>query len=146
MNRKHVQSVKQIFPELSPLHHQFQITIRGRDDSEVHTHVAISADRHHSSILQHPEELDLHITAQLSNLVQEEHAPLCRTHQSFSIPICTRKGSSAVTEQLAFNQTRAECSAVNWHERTSPSFWVKLVNGACHEFLPRSGFSGDQHG
>jgi hypothetical protein len=50
-----------------------------------------------------------------------------------------------VTKQLAFQELTRDGGAVDRDER-SPAAMTMVTDGVRHEFLSRSGLSGDQHG
>ena len=145
-DRYHVETIEQVFPEGLGAHHFGQVPVGGGDDSDIHGNGAGAAHPLDLTLLEHPQQLDLHIQGQLPNLVQEDGAlvrQLERAHLSMAAG--PGKGPLLIAEQFALYEGRRDGAAVDGEEPLLPPDTV-LIDIVSELLLAHSGLSGEQHG
>src|SRR5207247_2478777 len=99
--------------------------------------------RNDFAFLQDPQELHLHRRRHLSDLVEKD-GPSCRRLEEAALVLCrVGEGSTAVAEQLAFEQRFRERSAIDGQESGLRSL-APAVNSAGHQLLSRPRLPLDQ--
>ena len=81
-NFEHRQPVVEVGPETPRVDFRLQAAIGGRDDSDVHRHVAALTDALQLLALEHAQKLRLELEAQLADLVEEDGAVLSRLERA----------------------------------------------------------------
>src|ERR1700728_2204989 len=76
MQARHVQAVIQILAEPTAVHFILEVHIGGCDHPDVDIDWFTRADTHDLALLQYAQQLDLEHQWQVSNLVQQEGAPI----------------------------------------------------------------------
>jgi GAF domain-containing protein len=118
-NREHVQPVEQVLAKLIALDELSEVTIRGRDQPEVHRDRLASADPRDLSVLQHSQELDLYPLRHRADFVEEDGSALRFFEQPAFALHRAREGTLHVAEQLGLEQSLWQRRAVDRHERSS---------------------------
>src|SRR5206468_13000385 len=116
----HVQPIEAGRPDPPRRPPPLQRPIRRRDHPHVHLHRTRPPPPVALPLLQHPQQLRLHLQRELPHLVQEDRAPV-RLLEPPRLPLQRpRERASLVPEQLALHQTRRQRRAVHHHQRTRP--------------------------
>src|SRR5215813_10165840 len=144
-HREYVQAIVEILTEELRSDHFGEISIGRRDDAHVGLERLCPAETFEFVLLQHAEELWLHLQGHLADLVEEQRAAVGELEASD--PLCGRAGEGAafVAEQLALEQGRRNGGAVELHERPSAPT-AGVVNRAGNQLLSCSGLSEDEDG
>ena len=71
-NRKHIQAVVRVLAERSFGDPLFEIAVRRGDDPDVHANRLRAAEPLDRPLLQHPQQLHLHVERQVANLVEKD--------------------------------------------------------------------------
>src|SRR5688572_1901620 len=116
-NRKYVQAVKEIRTERSRSAHAVQIAVGGHDQANVGLFRAIAAQPLVLPLLQHAQQLGLHLERQLANLVQEDRASFGLLEAPGASSDRPGEGALLVPEQLALQERARNGAAVHLHER-----------------------------
>ena len=106
--------------------------------------VSIAADALETALLQHAQQLDLHLQRHVADLVQEQRAAFGKLEAADAGRQCAGKCAFFMAEQLAFQKIRGNGAAIHRHERMSRPA-RQLVNVARHHFLAGAGLAQDQH-
>ena len=114
------------------------------DDAHVAADGAVAADPLETSLLQHPQQLHLHLQRHVADLVQEQRAALGELEAAEPRRQRARECAFFVAEQLALEQVRGDGAAVHRHERMRGAA-RQLVNVARDHFLAGAGLAQDQH-
>ena len=118
--------------------------MRGRQDPHVHRHLARLADRAHGLLLDHAQQLHLHVQRQVRDLVQEQRAALGRADQALLVRHGAGERALLVPEQLALHELRRDRPAIDRHERSITSR-ARRVDQPGHQLLAGAGVAGDVH-
>src|SRR5712691_4075964 len=93
--------------------------------------------------MQDMEELGLEGRVEISDLVEENGAVVCRFELSNLQLVGPGEGPTLVPEQLAFQELPRNGGTVDLHERAAlPG--RQVVNGSRHQVLSRAGFAADE--
>ena len=79
LHGEHVQAVEQILAEASGADGGVEVAMRRRDDAHVAANRAIAADALEASLLQHPQQLHLHLQRHVADFIEEQACRLRRT-------------------------------------------------------------------
>ena len=140
----HVEAVEQVLPEPPLKDLLLQIPVGGSNDPHVHLQGLLSTDPLKALVLQHPQNLYLHVLVDLPNLVQKDCPPICQLEAP---PLsCGRpgEGSLLVAEQLTFQQALGQGGTVHLNEGLVLS-GGKVVEGVGNQLLSRAALAGNQH-
>ena len=143
MDGNDAQAVVKVFAKVSGDDFSFEILVGGGNDADVHINFLGASERTHFPFLQDAIELHLHGQAHVSDLVEEECAAIGGLKKSAAVFVGAGEGALHVTEEFGFEEGFRKCAAVDGHERGFGPRAV-LMDGAGHQFLSGSTFSGDQ--
>ncbi len=115
-HRHHVEPVEEVLAELALLHHLLERPVRGRHEAHVHLQRLRAAEPLELALLQHPQQLHLHVQGDVANLVQEERAAVRQLHPARLARGRPGEGALLVAEQLALQQRLRQRRAVQLHE------------------------------
>src|SRR5213593_3194697 len=104
---------------------------------------AKSADPADFAEFQYAKQLGLQLRAEFSDLIQEQRSAVSLLEMTFSGPVGSRKSAFFMTEQFSFGEAFRQDRAVHIDEGASGAP-ARVMNGAGHEFLSRSGFALNQ--
>src|SRR6185503_10621047 len=139
-----VEAIEEVLAEPSRLHLGLEIAVRRGDEPDVDLAADRVAHPANLRVLKHPQELDLQRGRHLADLVEEDGSLVRGLEEPDSIFVGPGEGALLVPEELALEQVLREGAAVDRDEISVLPRTV-LVNGARHEFLPRSGLAVDEH-
>ncbi len=110
------ESVEKILAELPAGDPHREIAIGGGD----HTHIDLlritASDWYHLGLLEHAQQLHLHLERQLTELVEENGAAFCFSEVPAAHAVSAGEGSLDVTEELTFYEVRRNGAAVDGDE------------------------------
>ena len=112
------QPVIKIEAESRGLAFGLQIAVRRRDDSHVERYVFQPADPPERAFFKHSQQLRLQAQFKLADLVQKERAAFGLLEQTFLASLRIGESAFLIAEQLAFDQVRGDCGAVDRDERS----------------------------
>ena len=100
LNWKYIKTVVQVFTELVFSYHLFEVLVGSSD----HTHIGIDdLIRAHTvklALLQHTQQLNLHLERHIANLIEEEGTALGHFKTAFTGSKSTGKSTLFVTKEL----------------------------------------------
>ena len=143
-DRHDVQTVEEVLAELSVGDSLLEIAIRRGNNPHIRANLAIGTHRREPSLLQDAQQLDLHRSADVADLVEEERAPFGILELADVSLVRAREGSFLVTEELTLDQILGNGSAIQSDERPILAGAVE-VNGACDELLARAVLTADEY-
>src|SRR6202043_824773 len=125
------------------LSHSLQVLVGGRNNANIGARCPRAADCLELTLLQDAEQLGLKLQWHVSNFIEEQSAAI-RQREAADMRIDgARKGSTFVSEELAFEKP-------GWHRRAvqlaqiSVSTGAELMNRSRDDFLTCAGLSGNQ--
>src|SRR5262245_44917497 len=139
-----VQAIQQVFAELVVGNHAAQVAVGRTDYADVRPDWLRVADPVDLARFKESEKLDLDVLVQFAQLVEEQSAAVGDFKESFVIAVGAGERALAVAEQLAFDQRRRKCPAIDWHERHVRSL-AHLVDGPGNDVLARARFALDEY-
>jgi hypothetical protein len=95
------------------------------------------------AVLQHAQQLDLHVERQLANLVQEQRRAVGCFEASDLTGERARIRAPLPAEQLAFDERRWNRGAADANHGSAAAR-AELMQRLSEDFLPRSGFANQQ--
>ena len=139
-----VQTIEEIGPERTAAHVLVQVAIGRGDDADVDLGRVRGAEALELLLLQHAQQLHLHISGQLTNLVEKDRAVVGELESPFLLLHRAGERTSLVTEQFALGEGRREGAAVDLdhHRALAPA---QVVNGSRDELLAGARFAQNQH-
>jgi len=140
LDRKNVKTVVKIAAELIVIDHFRQISVRCRDQPDVHCVSPAAAQALKLLFLQNSEQFRLQRQRNIADLIQKKR-PLVG---QFKAPHLLREGSGEcsplMAKEFAFQQIEWNGSAIQLYERLSTAR-AYAVNSFCDEFLTCTRFS-----
>ena len=124
--------------------HLLQILVGGRDDPDVDIDGLGAPHAGDLPLLEHPQQLHLHVQRKIADLIQKDRAAVRRLEEALVSPV-VRPGECAllIPEQLGLDQILRNGPAVDleiWHILSGTIVDQKLG----HQLLARSGLPKDQ--
>src|SRR6266576_7058950 len=145
VDRHHAQAVVEVWPHGASLYGSFGITVRGRNEPDVHYGIRrFAADAPHHAVLDDAEQLRLNRLGHLHQLVEEQRPAVGRLEQTGLVAHGAGEGALAVPEHLGFEECFRERGAVDRDEGPAGTPAV-LVNELGDELLARAALAGDEH-
>ncbi|MEY4258681.1 MAG: hypothetical protein RJA56_1582 [Pseudomonadota bacterium] len=139
-----IESVVQVFAELVFGDVLFQVFVGRGDDANINGDGLVGAQWLDLSLLQHPQEFDLHVQGQVANFVQENRAAI--GHFKAAHPFAHGTGESAfsVTKQFTFQKFPRDGPTVDGHKgpRSARALGMK---GLGNEFFTGAALTLDEH-
>src|SRR5437016_13845032 len=118
LDRKHVQPVEETRTEAPRPHRFLEIAIRRGDHPHVHPKRPARPHGFELLLLENAKKLHLRLEGQLADLVEEDRAAIGELEAADAALQGTGEGTLHMSEQLALDQTRGDCTAVHLHQRT----------------------------
>ena len=113
-----------------------------------HPHISrlgtVTAHTLKGTLLQHPQNLNLHVQRHIPDFVQEQGASFGQLKTPYPGGNGAGKGSFLMPEQLALQQLCGNGAAVDRHKRFIPARGMIMQVTGDH-FLAGTGFTGDQN-
>src|SRR5207247_680457 len=131
-----VDAIEEILAERSRLDRLAQVAVCCGDDAHIDLSLGIRSDLAHHSILQYPQELDLHGRGRLAYFVEENRAAVSLRKKPALLADRAGERSALVAEQLRFQQVFRQSAAVDGDELSAAPGVV--VDGAGDQLLARS--------
>ena len=116
-DRKDVQTVEEIAPELPRFDHRRQITIGRRDQPYIDADRARAAEPLEFLLLQHAEEFRLQLEGNVTDFVEEQRSAVRELEAADLLRDGAGKCPFFVAEELALEQAGGNGGAVQLHER-----------------------------
>src|SRR5262249_20341598 len=130
--------------EGSVLDRRFEVAMGCSD----HTHVGASRVRRSDSLelalLQHPQQLALHVEWQIANFIEEQGAAVRQFETPYSHTDCACERALLVSEEFAFDQAGRQGCTVHSDEGTRSPAAVRVCR-ACEELLAGAGLAEEEH-
>src|SRR6266699_4979798 len=121
LNRKDVETVKQVATKRTCCDGSLQVAVGGGDEPHVSADRLIATHALKLMFLQNTQQRNLSVRGQLTDFVKEEGAFFRKLEPAQSPLGCPRKGTLLMTKQLRCNQRRGDCSTIHTHESTRGS-------------------------
>lgn len=144
-HRRHVQPVIEVFAEPAFADGAGQVYVGGGDHPHVHLQRLARSHAGDLALLQHPQQLDLQLQAQLADLIQQQGAAFRRFEPALMGADGAGKGAFLVAEQLGFRQAFGQRAAVHRQKRLMAARAV-VVQIARHHLFAGAGLADDQYG
>ncbi|MNN22499.1 hypothetical protein D3C81_1358580 [compost metagenome] len=144
LDGEYVEAIVEIFAKTLGADHRLQIPVGRRYDTHIGLDGLAATDPVEQSLLQHPQQLDLHRQRHVTDLVEEQGTPLGQLEAAATGGDGAGEGPFLVAEQLALQELRRNGAAVDGHEGAGAA-GRELVDGAGHHLLAGPGLSQDQH-
>src|SRR5664280_2897240 len=106
---KLAQSMVEIAAECARLDELLQRLIRGGDHLDIDIDLAIAAEPIVRSAVENTQQLDLQFGVELTNLVQQDRAPVSQLKQALLDALGPAEGTLLISEKLAFEQVFRDC-------------------------------------
>src|SRR5258708_15040886 len=134
MDRKHIQTEKQIRTELLFAHHRFQIAVGRSNQARIGAKAARASQPLEFPLLQNAEQFGLQFERNLSDFIQKDSASVGNLEAANALRDGSRESTSFVSEQLAFQQTGRNRRTVEFDEGFRAA-WAQVMNCARDQFL-----------
>src|SRR6202789_4268202 len=121
-----------------------EIAVCGGNHANVHTQRVTAPYWLKLVFLQDAKQLHLRLQAKLPDFVQEDRATVGKLEAAYAPLERPRECPLHMPEQFTLYQTSRDRAAVHTHEGTAIA-GASVVDRARHEFLPRPGFSVNEH-
>ena len=138
-----VQTEEEVFPELSLLHPEAQITVRHGDEADIHRNGLQPPYPIDLPLLKNPEQLGLEGGVKLAHLVQHQGSLLGELELPRLAVKGPGEGAFLIAEEFRFQQVFGDRGAVDGHERTRGAGTL-VVNVAGQKLLAHSALPLDQ--
>ena len=135
LNRKNIEPVKQIFPELMAADHQRQIPMRRRDKANVNMNGLVASQPLELLFLQRAQQLWLQFQTNVANFIQEQRAAIGNFKAAAFLQQSASERTLLMSEQFAFDKPGWNSSAIETYER-SVSSWTEVMDCARNQFFP----------
>src|SRR5438477_6907007 len=144
LDQQYTQSMEQIESKLALGNHALQVAICGCDKAHIHGRLDLFAHRQHAVLPQHAQKLGLESRLQLANFVEEQHASLGGSDQSYPIPLRSRERAAPVAKKVTFRKPGIDGGAIDRDKRPLAALWVHAVNRARQQLLASAAFPSDE--
>ena len=102
--RNDIQSIEEIFTELSAADEFFEVAVGGGDESHVDFHTAVAADGFKLPLLKHSQELDLSFERHVADFIEEQGAFVCGLEATGFIGMGACESTADVAEEFTFEE------------------------------------------
>ena len=116
----------------------------GGDDAHVDLDLAAAADALHRALLEHAQQLHLHVGRHVADLVEEQGAAIGLLELALVLGVGAGERALFVAEQLGFEQFARDRAAIDRDERLAGAAALG-VDGAGDDFLAAAARAGQQH-
>src|SRR5208337_1616853 len=140
-----IQPVKEIGTEFLFLNQSAEISIGGSDQARVRREGARTSQAFELALLQDAQQLGLQLEGNLANLIQEDGSAIGQLEATDPLRNGAGEGASLMSEQFAFQQSRRDGSAVQFHEGTRMPR-AEIMQSAGDQFLSRPGLAINKDG
>ena len=125
-----------------------EVAVGAADEVEVADHLAVSAHGQEAAVLDGAQQHGLFIGAELTDLIEEEHAAVGRFEQTGAIGGGAGEGALAVAEQGRHGLIAPQCGAVEFHQRAADQVagLAQFVDAAGELALAGAGGAEQQDG
>ena len=144
VNMEHVQPIKQVFAELAIGDHLAEVAMCGTDDADIHHERVAVAEALDLARLEEAEQLHLDVLVEFAEFVEEHGAAIGDLEETLVIAVGAGERSLLVAEELALGKVLRQRPAVDRNERHVGTRALR-VDRSRDDFLPGTGFAGDQH-
>ena len=117
LDRHDREPIVEILAKLSVADELPEVLVGRRQDAHVDLDEHVAADRLDLALLDHAQQLVLHLGRDVADLVEEERAARRLAEQAAPRPLRAGEGALLVAEQLRLDQRRRQRRAVEGHER-----------------------------
>ncbi len=142
---QHREAMVEIFAEALLRHLLAQLAVRRGDDAHVDLAIAAGAERLDLLAIDRAQKARLQVERQLADLVDEQRAPVRLHEGAVARRVRAGEGAARVTEQLALDERRRHCRAVEHDERPLGARAAR-VDGLGADLLAGAGLAVDQDG
>src|SRR5215831_18376460 len=143
-NGKDAETVVQIAAELTSGDAVLQITVGGGNDAYVGLNGLVTPYTFKLLCLQDPQDLRLGQRRHIADLIEKERAARTLLKLADAFTLCTRKRSSLMAKQLAFQQRFGDGGTVDGQERGGGPLAV-MVNRPRHQLFARASLAAYEH-
>jgi hypothetical protein len=144
-DREDAEPVVEILAEGSRGRFDFEVTIRGGHDTDIHLARPIIADALEFAFLKNPKQLCLQDERNLTDLVEKQGSPVGELESAGAIPVRPCERTSHMSEELALEKLLRNRRAVHLDER-SVGTPAPSMNRTGDQLLADAGLAPDEHG
>src|SRR6185437_11635006 len=137
---KDTQPIVQITTKLVLSNSLGQITVGGSYQAQIHLDSAIATQSFKFLVLQYAQQLGLQLEGNFADFVQKQGSSIGKFKTADLLADGSRESSLFVSEELAFQQARGNCRAVQFYEG-SVFLLAQAVSGPCDQFLACARFT-----
>src|SRR5579885_598427 len=141
--RHDVDAVVEVLPHPSLRHELGQVHVGRADDPHVHLDAAVRAELLDLPLLEHAEQLELHVERDALDIVEKERAAARQLDLAHAVVNRARERAALVAEELALEQRVGERGAVDGDEAAVLPLALE-VNRPRRELLARPRLAVDQ--
>src|SRR5271157_939878 len=145
LNRKHVQSIKQVFAKLAFANHRGKIPMCGGDDSHIDMDRFGTPQTFELLLLNGTQQLWLQFQADVADFIEKKRTVIGELESAFLLHQGSSESPFLVPKHFTFQQSRGNRSTVHSHQHTiSPG--AEIMDCACNHFFARSSLAMQKHG
>ena len=137
--------MEQVLPETSFGYRPLQVLVRGGHQTDVRGVFPGGADRFVASFLQGTQQEHLCPGRKVTDLIQEQRAPISRLEQPAPVTVGSGERPLAVPKKFRFGKIAGNGSAVHRDKRLVPTVAL-FMQFAGDMLLSRTGGSSNEHG
>jgi len=144
-NGKHIQPVKQIFPEPAVFDLVLQIPVGGGNDPDIRFIGTGTSQSLKFSILNNPQQFALQLQRYLADFIKKDGAAVGQFETPDLPGIRPGESTAFPSEEFTFHQGRRQCCTIN-RDQWPPLAGTAAVDGARHHALAGAGLAQEQDG
>ena len=140
----HLEAEVEVLAEAPLIHHGLQIDVGGPNHAHVHPVVSLLADATHAPVVEHLQELGLHLRRHVPDLVEEQRAAVGDLEEAGLVRHRAGEGALRVPEELGLEYVARQRAAVEVDELLVRPL-AHVVQGPREGRLACPGGPGDEH-
>jgi hypothetical protein len=122
-----------------------KVPVGGGHHPHINAYRLAAADRVDLALLQHPQQLDLHVQRQVADFIEEDGAAVGQLEAANPVGHGPGESPLAVTEELAFNQILGNGRTVDGHKIATAPLRL-LMQGSRHQLFAGATFASNHDG
>src|ERR1700722_13475696 len=144
-NRKSIQPIVKIFPELTVANHLPQVPVGSDNDADIHLRGTCAADGLEFAFLEYAQQLGLKFQRHISNFIEEQRPAIGKRKAAHVRSDRAGESSPFMSEKPAFEKPGRHSRTVHLDE-ISVAARTEFMNRARYDFLAGAGLAREQHG
>ena len=139
-----VEPIVEVVAELPFLHHLLEVAVRRGDDAHIDMHRLLAAYAVELLLLEHAQQLDLHVLVHLRDLIEEDRAVVRELELAELALHSPRERPLLVAEELGLQEGGRDRTAVHADEGAAAT-GARVVDALRDDLLARAALPADQH-